>query len=230
MFNVILPTYNESESIVTMINMLGTTFKKLGAAYKIIIVDDNSPDQTSSIVKNLNNKNIIVIDRPGKLGLGSAYVTGLEYCSYPYTVIIDSDLQHDPFSIIDMYKIATKGYDIVSGCRYAKNGMICNWSFSRKLVSCGANTLSRYVLGLYTNDLTGSFRLYKTEVLKALVPAVRCKRFGFQMEIIARAEALKYSIAECPIIFYERPFGESKISSKEIIFFLIAIINLYFTV
>src|ERR1700677_4322661 len=106
MFNVILPTYNESGCIVTIINMLEHTFKELNEPYLLIVVDDNSPDNTSGIVKALDNDNIRVIDRPGKMGLGSAYMDGLEYCKYPYTVIMDSDLQHDPFAIIDMYKMA----------------------------------------------------------------------------------------------------------------------------
>ncbi|KAI5173478.1 dolichol-phosphate mannosyltransferase [Pancytospora epiphaga] len=228
MFNVILPTYNEAGSILVMIAMLDDVFKQLRAKYTIIVVDDNSPDNTSGIVKGLNNENVKVIDRPGKLGLGSAYVTGLSHCIYEYTVILDSDLQHDPFTILDMYKLTEKGADIVSGTRYIGTGKVCGWSFMRKLVSCGANNLARYTLGLNTKDLTGSFRLYRTEVLKELIPTVRCLKFGFQMEIIARAEAKGYKIVECPIVFYDRKAGESKISWKEMVHFVIAIVKLYF--
>lgn len=227
MFNVILPTYNESGCIVTMIRMLETTFKRINAPYTIIVVDDNSPDGTSAIVKGLHNKNVLVVDRPGKLGLGSAYLTGLGHCTHPYTVIMDSDLQHDPFAIADMYKLAKKGYDVVTGTRYAKGGKVSDCPFHRRMVSCGANNLARYVLGLRTMDLTGSFRMYKTDVLRRLMPQVRCMKFGFQMEVIARAEMAGLSIAECPIVFYSRKIGESKISWKEMVHFLFAIVNLY---
>lgn len=229
MFNVLLPTYNESGCIAVLITMLDDVFMQLGAPYTIIVVDDNSPDNTSGIVKALGNKNVQVVDRPGKLGLGSAYLAGLGHCTHPYTVILDSDLQHDPFAVIDMYRMAEKGVDIVSGTRYTGDGKVCGWPFARKLVSCGANNLARYTLGLHTRDLTGSFRLYRTEVLKELVPAVRCMKFGFQMEIIARAEARGYSIAECPIVFYNRKAGVSKISWKEIVYFVVAVVELYFT-
>lgn len=228
MFNVILPTYNEAGCIVTMINMLDAAFKELGAPYTVVVVDDGSPDGTSGIVKGMRNESVVVVDRPGKLGLGSAYLAGLDHCTHPYTVIIDSDLQHDPFAIVDMYRMAKKGHDIVSGTRYAKGGKVCDWSFKRRMVSCGANNLTRYVLGLKTLDLTGSFRMYKTDVLKRLMPSVRCMKFGFQMEIIARAEMSGLSIAECPIVFYSRKTGESKISWREIVYFLFAIMNLYF--
>ena len=229
MFNVILPTYNESGCIVTTINMLDRVFKELNRPYLLVIVDDNSPDGTSDIVKALGSDSIKVVDRPGKMGLGSAYMDGLEHCVYPYTVIMDSDLQHDPFAIIDMYKMAGKGFDIVSGSRYSGGGSVSHRSFVRGLVSCTANNLARYTLGLNATDLTGSFRLYKTDVLRSLMGKTRCRRFGFQMEILARAEAAGCSIAECPIVFYTRKTGESKISSAEVLFFLAAVAQLYFT-
>ncbi len=229
MFNIIIPTYNEADSIRCMIEMLNTVFLTLEKDYLIIVIDDNSPDNTSSIVKSLNNKNILVIDRPSKQGLGSAYMEGVRHCKYKYTIIMDSDLQHNPFYIIDMYKIALKGgYDIVSGTRYTNNGKVCNLSFMRKLISSTANNIARFILGLKTFDLTGSFRLYRHDVLEKLIKRVECKKFGFQMEIIARAEYNKYKIAEFPIIFHPRKAGNSKISCTEVIFFLLSVIRLYF--
>lgn len=229
MFNVILPTFNESGNILIIIKMLEEVFNNMKKKYILIIVDDNSPDNTSNIVKSLNNPNIKVIDRPGKMGLGSAYIAGLEECIYPYTVIMDSDLQHDPLDIKNMYNMLKEGgYDIVSGTRYSKGGKVCNWSLERCLISCSANNIARFILGINILDLTGSFRLYKTETLKHLVKNIKCKGFGFQMEIIARAELGGYAIGECPIIFYNRQAGESKISWKEMVYFLISLIHLYF--
>lgn len=227
MINVILPTYNESECIAPLIRMLDNVFTRLSVPYLLVIVDDNSPDGTAAIVRSLNNENAIVVDRPGKLGLGSAYVEGLKHCIHPYTVIMDSDLQHNPFDILEMYKLASKGCDIVTGTRYHGEGKVSNCPFFRRLMSCTANNIARFLLDLRIHDLTGSFRMYRTDILTLLVQEVTCKRFGFQMEILALAEKRGMKIVECPIIFYQRHTGVSKISSKEIIFFLMAVLRLY---
>lgn len=230
MINVILPTYNEAGCIAITIRMLKDTLENLKVPYLLIIVDDASPDNTSEIVKGLGYDNVKVIDRPMKLGLGSAYMDGLRYCTHPYTVIMDTDLQHDPFAIADMYRMTNGNYDIISGTRYAKHGMVCHWPFQRRLISCVANNIARYTLGLRTLDLTGSFRMYKTSVLRQLMPEIKCKSFGFQMEIMARAERMGFSVAECPIVFYTRKTGESKISGREILLFLMAILRLYLSI
>lgn len=231
MFNVILPTYNESENIVPMLCMLQSVLGSTGMPYCIVVVDNNSPDGTSRTVKELGMDNVIVIDRPGKMGLGSAYIAGLVHCRYRYTVILDSDLQHDPSAIPAMYALAISGnFDIVSGTRYAGSGMVSGWSFRRKLVSSVANTLARYAVGTATSDLTGSFRLYSTSALRKILPLMRCSGFGFQMEIIARAERMGLRIGEVPIIFYDREAGTSKLGIGEILMFLRTVILLYFSV
>jgi dolichol-phosphate mannosyltransferase len=229
MINVILPTYNEAQNICAMLKMLNNVLEEMRLPYLVIVIDDNSPDGTSKIVKNLNIKNCKIIDRAGKLGLGSAYLEGLKHCKFEYTFLLDADLQHDPFSIPLMFKTA-RDYDsdIVSGTRYAKSGMVCNWSFMRKFISMGANTLARYVLGISSTDLTGSFRCYKTSILKEIVPKTICKGFGFQMEMIARAELEKKKISEVPIIFYDRMAGLSKLGPMEIVNFVKTILILYF--
>lgn len=225
MYNVILPTYNEAKNIVPLIRMIDDTFFTVGKQYKIIVVDDDSSDNTSGIVKALNSRAITVIDRPGKLGLGSAYESALKYCDGDYTVIMDADLQHDPEDIRKM--IAFEGYDIVSGTRYSKGGRVAGWGFERCLASATANNIAKFVLGLSTTDLTGSFRCYKTTVLKDLVKLAACRGFGFQMEAIARAEYKKYKITEVPIVFHDRSAGESKMSYKEILNFLFTVFYLY---
>lgn len=230
MFNVILPTYNESKNIVPILGMLQDTFDGMGTPCSIIVVDDNSPDGTSRIVRDLKMSNVTVVDRPGKMGLGSAYMAGLMHCRYEYTVILDSDLQHDPSTIPTMHRLAISGnFDIVTGTRYAGSGMVCGWSFGRKFVSSVANSLAKYTIGLTTSDLTSSFRLYSTPVLKKILPLVRCNGFGFQMEIISRAEKMGLRIGEAPIVFYDRTAGVSKLSVTEVLVFLRAVSVLYLT-
>lgn len=231
MFNIILPTYNESRNIVPMLGMLKEVLGAMRKPYSIIVVDDNSPDGTSRVVKDLKIDNVIVVDRPGKMGLGSAYMAGLEYCRHKYTVILDSDLQHDPSAIPAMYRLAVSGdFDIVASTRYASSGMVCGWSFRRKLVSSVANNLTKYTIGLATSDLTSSFRMYSTPVLRKVLPLVRCNGFGFQMEIISRAEKMGFRIGEVPIVFYDRTAGVSKLSMMEVLMFLKALVTLYLTV
>lgn len=213
-----------------MLRMLSKTLERMAIPYLIIVVDGNSPDNTANIARATNVPNLIVIDEKCKNGLGNSYVKGLKYCIYEHTVILDADLQHDPNSIPIMYKVATSGkFDIVTGTRYKDSGMVCGWPFLRKLVSLGSNNVARYVLGLKSSDLNGSFRCYRTDVLKKLLSETRCKGFGFQMEIIARAELKKYKIAEVPIVFYDRIAGESKLRMVEMLKYLFAVFILYFT-
>lgn len=229
MINVILPTYNEAENIIPMLRMLEHILNGMKIPYLIVVIDDNSPDGTSRVVKQLGLDNVKIIDRPGKLGLGSAYLEGLKHCKYEFTFLMDSDLQHDPFAIPLMFKVANSSIccDVVTGTRYSKSGMVCNWPFKRKLFSMGASSLARYVLGLNTSDLTGSFRCYRTALLKEIVPNMICKGFGFQMEVIARAEAMKMRIAEVPIIFYDRIAGNSKLGFSELYNFIKTVLMLY---
>ena len=225
MFNIIIPTYNEKDNISTLIKMVECTFI-INNDYKIIIVDDGSTDGTREVVSSF--KNVVLLCRPCKMGLGSAYKFALPSCTYPYTFILDADLSHDPLFMHEMIKIQKKtGSDIVSSTRY-KNGGVYGWSFYRKLVSRGANNFAKILLNLSTSDLTGSYRLYKTTVLKSLINQASSVGYSIQMELIYYAEKNNYKITECPIIFYEREAGESKLSKKEIINFVKSVINLYF--
>lgn len=254
MFNVILPTYNEGANILRMINMLAFVFQSMDAPYSLIVVDDNSSDGTAQIAKQLNNKSVKVVEREGKLGLGSAYKEGIKHCTYDHTIILDADLQQNPLDIVGMARYC-KDYDIVSSTRYTKclkyietanettnihnfanltqkeclvSGKVCNWKFSRKFISIGANMLSQVVLGIKVTDTTCSFRIYKTEVLKKLLEKTKANGFGVQMELITRAVHSGMKIKEYPITFYNRTEGESKLSVKEYYAFFVGLIKLYF--
>jgi dolichol-phosphate mannosyltransferase len=122
-----------------------------------------------------------------------------------------------------------KNSDIVIGTRYGKGGKIAGGPFHRKLISCTANNFGRYVLGVKTSDLTGSFRLYRTQVLQYLLSTSQSAGFGFQMESIVRAELIGLSISEYPIVFYNRIVGKSKISPLEVVLFILAVFRLYLT-
>lgn len=242
MFNVILPTYNEAQNIFVLIKMLEDIFTQLKYNYLIIIVDDNSEDGTRDIIKNIHIPNIKLIERPTKLGLGSAYKSALVHCIYEFTIILDADLQHNPFDIIGMHKYCNQ-YDIIASTRYNKitieltnnkyidiQGKVYNWSLIRKFISSFSNTLVQFVLDLKTSDVTSSFRIYKTMVLQDLISQVRNNGFGFQMEIIARAEHNNYTIKEYPITFYSRIHGNSKLCLTEIFQFIVILLQLYFVI
>lgn len=232
MINVLISTYNEAYNIIPMLRMVITTLEKLAVPFLIVVVDGNSPDGTSKIVKRLNHPNIRIVDEKCKSGLGCSYMKGLEFCKYEYTIILDADLQHDPFSISQMFYQATSDdkYDIVTGTRYSKSGMVSKWSFKRKFISALANNIAKYVLNLKSSDLTGSFRCYRTEILRNILSKSSCKGFGIQLELIARAEKMKYKIAETPIVFYDRVAGDSKFGLGEIYLFLKTVLILYITV
>lgn len=232
MINVILSTYNEAENIIPMLGMLSKTLQRLNVRFLIIMVDGGSTDGTPKIVKSLNLPYVTVVEEKCKSGLGKSYLEGLKYCKYEYTIILDADLQHDPFFITQFFKLATssKKYDIITGTRYAHSGMVSRWSFIRKFLSRFSNNLARYVIGLKTSDLTGSFRCYRTPVLKTLLSESNCDGFSVQMEAISRAEKKGLRIAEVPIIFYDRSAGQSKFGLNEFCLFVRAVFRLYLTI
>lgn len=165
-YSVILPTYNERKNLPVILYLLCTTFEKYDIQYEIVIVDDNSPDGTQDIARQCaavwGEDHIVLRPRAGKLGLGTAYVHGLESCTGDFVIIMDADFSHHPKHIPDMIKIqAQKDYDIVQGTRYSgisTGAGVFGWNLKRKLVSRGANLLATFVLGPRTTDVTGSFR------------------------------------------------------------------------
>mmetsp|Transcript_7054 Transcript_7054/g.8936 ORF Transcript_7054/g.8936 Transcript_7054/m.8936 type:complete len:176 (+) Transcript_7054:39-566(+) len=165
-YSVILPTYNEKRNLPILVYLLAKTFQAHELDWEVIIVDDNSPDGTQIIAKELigifGQEHIQLRARAGKLGLGTAYVHGLQFVTGNYVIIMDADFSHHPEAIPKFIaKQKEQDYDIVTGTRYAGDGGVFGWDLKRKLVSRGANFLAATVLRPGVSDLTGSFRLYK---------------------------------------------------------------------
>lgn len=232
--SIVIPTYNERDNIPIVLWLIEEACSKSGISYEAIVVDDASPDGTQEAVKQVQHllgaDRIILQTRSGKLGLGTAYRHGLQYASASWVILMDADLSHHPKYIPQFFKVQQQtGADIVTGTRYTQGGGVSGWNWKRKLTSRGANVLASTVLGLKVSDLTGAFRLYRRSVLERLLSVVTSKGYAFQMEMIARATALNATIAEVPIIFVDRVFGESKLGRSEYVMFIQGLLRLFFT-
>lgn len=233
-YTVLLPTYNERENLPLIVWLLVKYFRESGYEYEIIVIDDGSPDGTLEVAEQLQeiygNDKLVLRPRPSKLGLGTAYLHGIKHATGNFIFIMDADLSHHPKFIPDFIKKQKEGdYDLVSGTRYRGSGGVYGWDLRRKLISRGANFLAQTLLRPNASDLTGSFRLYKKEVLEMLVERCVSKGYVFQMEMIIRARQLKYTIAEVPISFVDRVYGESKLGGTEIVSFAKGLLILFAT-
>ncbi|NXJ73252.1 DPM1 mannosyltransferase, partial [Trogon melanurus] len=230
-FSVLLPTYNERENLPLVVWLLARTFRQSGNDFEIIIIDDGSPDGTQEVAEQLEkiygSDKILLRPRARKLGLGTAYIHGMKHATGNFIVIMDADLSHH----VSRYLIKQKegNFDIVSGTRYKGNGGVYGWDLKRKLISRGANFITQVLLRPGASDLTGSFRLYRKEVLQKLMEKCVSKGYVFQMEMIVRARQLGYTIGEVPISFVDRVYGESKLGGNEIVSFLKGLLTLFAT-
>lgn len=233
-YSILLPTYNERENLPIIIWLIIKYLDESGVDYEVIIIDDGSPDGTSEVARQLQklygSSKIVLRPREMKLGLGTAYIHGIQQASGNFIIIMDADLSHHPKFIPEFIKLQLKyDYDIVSGTRYKGSGGVYGWDFKRKLISRGANFLTQLMLRPGVSDLTGSFRLYKKEVLEKLILSCVSKGYVFQMEMIIRARQFDYSIGEVPISFVDRVYGESKLGGSEIVQFAKALLYLFAT-
>lgn len=229
--SIILPTYNERENLPIIIWLIFKYLSDANIDFEIIIIEDGSPDGTLQVAQRIQDiygkDQIVILNRGQKLGLGTAYKSGLELANGDYIILMDADLSHHPKFIPEFIKKANEGdYDVVTGTRYAGDGGVFGWDFKRKVISCGANVLTQIALEPSVSDLTGSFRLYKKSVLRKLMTLCKSKGYAFQMEIIVLAEQKGYKIAEVPISFVDRVYGQSKMGIEEIIRFLYGIVDL----
>jgi dolichol-phosphate mannosyltransferase len=215
---IIIPTYNEAENLETMIQAI----QALDAGLDIMIVDDNSPDGTGEIADRLSEtrEGLHVLHRPGKMGLGTAYVAGFEWAvehGYDYVFEMDCDFSHDPRYLPTFLENITAA-DLVIGSRYVKGGDTPDWGLVRKFISQGGNFFARFMLGLKTHDCTGGYRCYRREMLQK-VPwgEIRLQGYGFQVGAVYHIERLGGRVAEFPIVFQDRRVGQSKMSFKIIL-------------
>ncbi|CAD6446545.1 c8619f38-f332-4205-90a8-af1c79e045b6 [Sclerotinia trifoliorum] len=237
-YSVILPTYNERRNLPIITWLLNRTFTEQGLDWELIIVDDGSPDGTQIVANQLAkaySPHVLLKARAGKLGLGTAYVHGLQFVTGNYVIIMDADFSHHPKFISQMIAkqktLPTNGgYDIVTGTRYAGDGGVFGWDLKRKLVSRGANLFADTVLRPGVSDLTGSFRLYKRAVLQKVIESTESKGYTFQMEMMVRAKAMGCTVAEVPISFVDRVYGESKLGGDEIVEYAKGVLNLWMKV
>lgn len=233
-YSILLPTYNEKDNLPIIIWLIVKYMQESKIDYEVIVIDDGSPDGTLEVAKQLQKiygeDRILLRPRASKLGLGTAYIHGIEHASGNYIIIMDADLSHHPKFIPQFIDLQRKhNYDVVSGTRYSGTGGVYGWDFKRKLISRGANFLSQLLLRPNASDLTGSFRLYKKDALKELISRCKSKGYVFQMEMIVRARQLGYTVGEVPISFVDRVYGQSKLGGSEIVQFAKNLLILFAT-
>lgn len=213
---VITPTYNEIENIEKIIREVFSFDKQ----FHILIVDDGSPDGTANIVKKLQAEfpgKLFLIERKGKLGLGTAYIKGFHWAlgnGYRYIFEMDADFSHPPKDLLRLYEACeTQGADLAIGSRYINGISVVNWPLGRILISYFASAYVRFITGMPVQDTTAGFVCYKAEVLKSIgIDEIKMKGYGFQIEMKFRAWKLGFKTKEVPIIFSDRTEGSSKMS------------------
>lgn len=214
---IIIPTYNEKENIE---NIIRAVFA-LEGEYHILVIEDGSPDGTASIVKRLQGEfpeRLFMIERKGKLGLGTAYITGFKWSvehNYDYIFEMDADFSHNPQDVPRLYEACSKeGADLAIGSRYCNGISVINWPIGRVIMSYYASVYVRTVLGMKVYDTTAGFKCYRRKVLETInLDDVRMKGYGFQIEMKYTTFKLGFNIQEVPIIFVDRKEGTSKMSS-----------------
>ena len=214
---VIIPTYNEKENIEKIIRAVFSLEK----AFHILVIDDGSPDGTAAIVHALMDgefgSRLFIIERSGKLGLGTAYIAGFKWAlehGYDYVFEMDADFSHDPADLPRLYAAChDEGYDMAIGSRYICGVNVVNWPMSRVLMSYFASMYVRLVTGFPIHDTTAGFKCYKRRVLETIeLDKVRFKGYGFQIEMKFTAYKIGFRIKEVPVIFVNRREGVSKMS------------------
>lgn len=213
---VIIPTYNEKENIEKMVRKVFS----LSKPFHLLIIDDGSPDGTASIVKSLKKEfpeALHLLERKGKLGLGTAYIAGFKWGiekGYKYIFEMDCDFSHNPDDLVSLHDACEAGADVAIGSRYCKGGRVSNWPLGRIMMSYFASVYVRMVLWMNIKDTTAGFKCYSAEVLKNIaLDDVRFIGYAFQIEMKYRAWKKGYKLVEVPITFVDRIEGTSKMST-----------------
>jgi dolichol-phosphate mannosyltransferase len=214
---VIIPTYNEKENVAAIIEAV----MSLPIEFHVLIIDDGSPDGTANIVKDLMattyTDRLFIVERSGKLGLGTAYICGFKWAiehGYDYIFEMDADFSHNPQDLLKLYDAcANQGADVAIGSRYVTGVNVVNWPMGRVLMSYFASKYVRFVLGVDIHDTTAGFLCYRRQVLETIeLDKIRFKGYAFQIEMKFTAHKCGFRIQEVPIIFVNRVLGSSKMS------------------
>ena len=214
---VIIPTYNEKENIEAIIKaVLG-----LSHQFDILVIDDNSPDGTAAIVKGLSpqcDNRLHILERSGKLGLGTAYIAGFKWAlerNYEYIVEMDADFSHKPADLLRLHEACVNGADVAIGSRYITGVNVVNWPMGRVLMSYYASAYVRIVTGMPVRDTTAGFVCWSAKVLRTIhLDEIKFKGYAFQIEMKFTAYKYGFKIVEVPIIFENRVLGTSKMNTS----------------
>jgi dolichol-phosphate mannosyltransferase len=211
---VIIPTYNEKENIRSIVELALSQ----SASVDVLVVDDSSPDGTAGIVEEMaraNPQRVHLMSRPGKRGLGTAYIAGFKWGlarGYAYLIEMDADFSHDPREIPNMLKAIPEA-DLVLGSRYTNGVRVVNWPLRRLILSKGASYYVRIITGLPVADPTGGFKCFRRRVLESIeLDEVRSNGYAFQIEMTYKAWMQGFQVREIPITFVDRHAGQSKMS------------------
>ena len=215
---VIIPTYNEKENIENIIRAVTGLEKE----FHVLIIDDGSPDGTGAIVKRMQQEmpdRLFLIERTGKLGLGTAYICGFKWAlehDYEYIFEMDADFSHNPNDLPHLYAACSEqGADVAVGSRYCNGVNVVNWPLGRVLMSYFASVYVRWVTGMQVHDTTAGFKCYRRRVLEAIdLDHIHFKGYAFQIEMKFTAYVRGFKIVEVPIIFINRVLGTSKMNSS----------------
>lgn len=227
---IIIPTYNEKENIEKILRKIFSLPKE----FHVLVVEDNSPDGTAGIVKDLIKEfpdKLFIEERSGKLGLGTAYIHGFKWAinkHYDYIFEMDADFSHNPDDVIRLYDACAKGKaDLAIGSRYIKGVNVVNWPMGRVLMSYYASAYVRIITGMKIRDTTAGFKCYTRKVLEAIkLDKIKFTGYAFQIEMKFTTWKLGFNIIEVPIIFTDRTEGKSKMSKgifKEAVFGVISL-------
>jgi len=214
---VIIPTYNERENVEKIIRKVFS----LPVDFHVLIIDDNSPDGTADIVKNLANEfqgKLFILERPSKSGLGTAYIQGFKWAiekKYDCIFEMDADFSHNPDDLVRLREACVKGADVAIGSRYVSGGKVQNWPINRILMSYFASVYVRMILWINIRDTTAGFKCYRRRVLETInLDNIRFIGYAFQIEMKYTAKKLGFKIVEVPVTFIDRQEGTSKMNTK----------------
>jgi dolichol-phosphate mannosyltransferase len=227
---VVIPTYNERENVATLLPRV-LELPRL----RVLVVDDNSPDGTAAVVAELARAEprVGLLSRPGKQGLGTAYIAGFRRAlaeGAEFICEMDADFSHDPSYLPELLAAAEARYDLVLGSRYVRGGGTVNWGVVRQLISRGGNVYARAILGLPVMDSTGGFRCYRRRVLEGIdLDAIHSNGYSFQIEMLYRTLRAGFQVGEVPIVFPDRRVGQSKMSRRIVLEALLTVWRLRFS-